>query len=433
MLPQYRQTSPSKRRTMTLSARLWGMCFSANLGGLLVGFHLAVFSGVLEMPSFANEMPFTLTPYTKSIITSALVIGFIAGAIPAGPLCDKFGRRKALMVTALLYIVSTVTMATSKTLRQLIIFRFVAGLGYAVANVTCTLYTAEIAPPEMRGVLVNLYQLMITVGIFSAQTVNAFVWEHSHWSTPLWIAAIPGVIMLCLVALLVSESHVWESSPCSAEPGVPLSSVLKDPSGRKRLIIGSGLAIAQQMTGINAVIFFGPALVSDVLKLQTSSAPFVAAACVGAANFLATIASLVVVEKYGRRVLLLAAGPPMIFSLLILGAMQSEMIPVHKVLGLGALLLFVVSFAITYGPVPFLIIAEIFPLAYKGVAMGFCSMLLATFSLGIGSGFLPALKIVGGFVYLGFAACVALSSWFVYSKVPETRNLTLNEVDQLLS
>ncbi|CAN8072431.1 unnamed protein product [Agarophyton chilense] len=433
MLPRYRPTSPIKRRIMVTSTRLWAMCFSANLGGLLVGLHLALFSGILEMPSFASEMPFHLTPYTKSVITSALIMGFIAGAVPAGPMCDKLGRRKALIIAALLFLVSTIAMASSKTLYQLLLFRFVAGLGYAVANVTCTLYTAEIAPPEIRGVLVNLYQLLITLGIFSAQAVNALTWEHSHWSLPIWIAAIPAAIMLLLVALLVTESHVWESSPCSTETNISLLDALRNPSGRKRLLIGSTLAVAQQMTGINAVIFFGPALVSDVLKLQSSSAPFIAAACVGAANFLATVVSLTAIERFGRKVLLLTAGPPMICSLLVLGAMRSEVIPVSSVIGLGALLLFIVSFAITYGPVPFLIIAEIFPVEYKGVAMGFCSLLLATFSLAIGASFLSALNVFGGSVYFLFASCVALSSCFVYAKVPETRNLTLTEVDQLLS
>ncbi|PXF48887.1 putative metabolite transport protein CsbC [Gracilariopsis chorda] len=418
---------------MPTSLRLWSMCISANLGGLLVGLHLALFSGILEMPSFTKDMPFDLTPPIKSVITSALVLGFIAGAIPAGPLCDKYGRRVALMITAALFLSSTIAMAFARKLYQLVLARLVAGLGYAVANVTCTLYTAEVAPPQVRGILVNLYQLLITVGIFASQSVNALIWEHGQWTTPVWLATIPAALMLILVFLLVTESHVWETRPSSEERKTTLLDVWKSASGRKRLVIGCGLAVSQQLTGINAIIFFGPALVSDVLKLETSSAPFIAAAIIGAANVLATVASLGIVERFGRRVLLLTAGPPMISSLLVIGAMRGEIVPTNRTLGVGALLLFVISFAIAYGPVPFLIIAEIFPVAYKGTAMGFCSLVLATACLGLGAFFLPALKVFGGYVFGFFAISVAVSSWFVFTKVPETRNLTLDEVDELLS
>lgn len=197
-------------------------------------------------------------------------------------------------------------------------------------------------------------------------------------------------------------------------------------------MIGSGLAAAQQWSGINAVIFFAPAIVNDVLKWSGNKASLQAAVLIGFANMIATVVSIVLVDRYGRRTLLLAGGAPMAACLVALGAMKSGFVDISAFMGITSLVTYVVAFAITYGPLPFVISSEIFPLRYKGIGMSFCSGVQGLGSLFVGLTFLPLLDAVGGGVYLIYAACMVAAIIFVYRMVPETRKLTLQEIDELL-
>lgn len=444
--------------------RLFVSTVSANLGGLLVGLQLALFSGILEIQAFHEAMePTLITSQVKSLITSALVIGTILGAIPAGPLCDKAGRRPALLLTATLFALSTVIMARASGVGQVVLGRFLAGMAYAIANIVCPMYSAELAPPAWRGIIVNLYQLLITAGILVAQLCNWAFWTDAPWNGALMLAVVLALEMALAVAVLVPESPTWlfangrgmEARAAlfwlrlpaddDVEIGRDLDTekgddgkgglweMVRDPSARKRLLIGAGLGAAQQFSGINAVIFFGPKLVADVLGLEGSSAPFKAAAVVGLGNFLAGLASMAVIEGFGRRRLLLTAGAPMMGSLVTLGLMRDGWVARSGVVGVGALLTFICAFAMTYGPLPFVVASEIFPVRYKGIGMSTCSMVLSLCSLAIAAGFLPMLEWLGGGVYYFYATCVAASSLFIYLFVPETRNMSLKDIDNLLS
>lgn len=449
--------------------RLLLACVSANLGGLLVGLQLTVFSGIQEMSAFSKGMsPEPVDARAKSLITSALVIGTILGAIPAGPVCDRAGRRPALLLTAACFALGTVVMARASSILQITAGRFVAGTAYAIANVVCPMYSAELAPPHLRGLIVNLYQLSITLGILLAQLANWAYWADDRWNRPLLLTAVPAIVMAGAVYAVVPESPSWllakgratearaaaywllvkqpednveEQAEVGDEPetmdqqdeGKSFLAMLGDASARRRLLIGAGMGAAQQLTGINAVIFFGPAIVADVLKMSGSAAPFKAAAIVGFGNFAATMLSMGMIERFGRKRLLLASGPPMISALVTLGMMRDGMIGRSRAVGLGALLTFICSFAMAYGPLTFVVQSEIFPVRYKGVAMSTCSMVMNLSSLGIAAGFLPLLQRLGGGVYYLHAACVVASSIFIAVVVPETRNLSLNSIDRLLS
>lgn len=449
-------------------ARIFLSCISANLGGLVVGLHLSVFSGILETKAFSDAMaPTEISHNIKSLITSALIVGTIFGALPAGPLCDKAGRRPALLLAAAIFALSTALMARATGVMLITFGRFLAGTAYAVANIVCPMYSAELSPPALRGLLVNVYQLSITIGILIAQLANWAFWTDTPWNSALFVALLPALAMVLAVYFWVPESPTWlfaQSKPMEAmealhwlkqgvreensterleEGGVPAKSstqqktgfwdLVRDPNGRKRLLIGMGLSAAQQFTGINAVIFFGPALVADVLRLEGSSAPFKAAAVVGTGNFLAGLLSMGIIERFGRRQLLLAAGWPMTASLVMLGLMRDGWLEKNGFLGIGALLSFICAFAITYGPLTFVVASEIFPVRYKGVAMSTCSMVMNVCALSIAAGFLPMLELLGGRVYYFYAGCMTLSSAFIYLFVPETRKLSLKDIDDLLS
>lgn len=449
--------------------RLLLACISANLGGLLIGLQLALFSGILEMSAFSDAMsPQPVDARAKSLITSALVVGTMFGAFPAGPICDRAGRRPALLLTAASFALGTVIMARATSILQVSAGRLLAGVAFAIGNVVCPMYSAELAPLHLRGVIVNLYQLSITLGIFLAQLVNWAYWADEAWNRPLLLAVLPAVGMAFAVYAVVPESPSWLMSKGRAlearaaahwlqieqpednaeeqaeaggdsenaeelEEGKSFFEMLGDASARRRLLIGAGLGAAQQFTGINAVIFFGPALVADVLQMSGSAAPFKAAAIVGFGNFAATIMSMVVIERFGRRQLFLAAGPPMIFALVTLGMMRDGLIGRSGAVGIAALLTFICGFAMAYGPLTFVVQSEIFPVRYKGVAMSTCGMVMSMSSLGIAAFFLPLLQLLGGGIYYLHATCIVASSIFIAFLVPETRNLSLKDIDRLLS
>lgn len=448
--------------------RLLTICISANMAGLLAGMHLALFSGILEMKAFATAVTTanSISSIAKSVITVALIFSFTIASPYAGPVMDRIGRRQTFLLAASLFTLSPILTLVARSTTHVVMARLLAGFAYSLVNIACPAYTAEIAPTNMRGALVNLYQLMITIGILLAQLLNVR-FASGEWRGPVASSIIPAVSFLIAVALLVPESPVWaasrinfpdtqpatstsntertedlkndvetgqsQSSAAASIPAKPtFGALLFDGSARRRLIIGMGISAAQQWSGINAVIFFGPALVSDVLKWDGILASLKAAVLIGTANVVATLFSIMVVQRFGRRTLLLAGGPMMAVSLVMLGAKKGNMLPISDYAGIAALLTFIVSFAVTYGPLPFLVCSEIFPVRYKGIGMSVCGVVLGVSSLVVGATFLPMMEALGGMVYFLYAACMVLATVFVWKLVPETRGLTLEEIDALI-
>ena len=430
--------------------RLLSICLAANLGGVLVGYHIAVFSGILEMEHFKTAMTNdVIDAKTKSIITVSLVIGAMISAVPAGSLCDTKGRRKTLLITCSLFAASAVVIAVANEVLVTVIGRIIAGFGFGIANIVCPMYTAEISPAAYRGLLVSLYQLAINIGILFAQVANTYFALSGPWTGSIHIGFWIAMFSVVVIWILVPESPTWSqrrknsSENLEIEHGelhddnegtsdVSLGMMLRDGSARKRLVIGVGLAVAQQLTGINAVIFFGPALVSDVLHLEGKEAPFRSAAIVGLGNVIATFIAMFVVERMGRRKLLLLSTNPIIISLVVIGMIRQGVIRDNYMIGLGSLLLFVFGFQFSYGPLTFVICSEIFPVRYKGIGMSVCSFVLSAVALLIGASFLPILEAIGGRVYYIFGCFVGAAGVFIYWFVPETKNLTLEEISRIL-
>lgn len=432
--------------------RLLQICVTANLGGFLAGVHLAIYSGILEMKTFAQEISNedSLTALAKSVITIAYIFSFTLAAPIAGPFIDRIGRRNSLLLSACLFALSSSSAIFSHSISYVIATRFFAGIAYAMVNITCPMYTAEIAPASRRGMLVNLYQLSITIGILFAQLSN-LKFAYGSWKGALTYSFIPAVITLTAVWLLVPESAAWlksraersraidmehgvatDASTSTTRRPITLLQLFRDPSARRRLIIGAGISAAQQWSGINAVIFFAPALVRDVLHWEGTNASLRAAAYVGLANVLATIASFLLVDRFGRRTLLLAGTSPMMVGLLALGCIKTGILAASTIIGISSLVTYVAAFATTYGPLPFVVCSEIFPVRYKGVGMSFCNAVLGVSSLLVGVTFLPLLESIGGAVYFMYMAFVAASGMFVWYMLPETQRMSLEEIDVLL-
>lgn len=437
--------------------RIVQICVTANLGGLLIGIHLSLFSGILEMAQFAAVMApdGVLSPLDKSTITTALLAGFVLMSPFVGSVVDRMGRRNALMVTAALFVSASWVTLLCRTRTQLVGARLLAGVAYAVASVASPMYTAEVAPPHLRGMLVNLFQLSITIGILYALVCN-MVLDGGEWTGPVRYSLAPALVMCGLVWATVPESPTWlasqldaasddletatlKRSGLAAAPGTAESEnkltvwgLLADRSSRYRLMIGGGLSLAQQVSGVNSVIFFGPAIVSDVLQRAGGKTSLEAAALIGLVNMIATVVSLDLVRRFGRRTLLLSGAPPMLVSLVMLGGMKTGMLENNAVTGITALVMYIAAFATTYGPLPFLVCSEIFPVRYKGLAMSLCSAILGASSMAVGFTFLPMLEAFGGGAYYFYALCMVIVTSFVWRMVPETKNLSLQEIDELL-
>lgn len=457
-------------------------CASVSLAGLLVGIQLALFSGIVEMPAFVAAMPKPVDDAAKSMVSATFILGTIVFAVPAGPLVDSAGRKGSFAIATALFALSSFAMVRSASIEELAVCRFVAGLAYAVANVVCPMYCAELAPLSWRGVLVSFYQIAITLGIFFIQCVNAHYSQALDWRKPLEISVLPACFTLVCALPFVYESPAWLEAkgrhaealasarrlrmvwplPSARDPSAAIDaeeqgssdadardrsaaasklsagkrprsflSMLADSSARRRLVISTGLMVGQQLTGINCIIFFGPTMVGSLLHTSGSQAPFNAAMMLGLANFLASLVSLAVIERAGRRTLLFAAAPPMVLSLVTLGVIHDGVVHAPHA-AIIAIMVFITFFALTWGPLPFLVASEIFPVSYKAHAITTSSLIMSVVSLVIAWTFLPLQAGLGGGIYHLFALSMIATTTFVARYVPETRNLSLERIDTLL-
>jgi MFS transporter, SP family, galactose:H+ symporter len=456
---------------------------SCSLGGLIAGFHLAALSGLLTTPAFTSLL--APTTATASFLSSAFVLGSVLFALPAGPLSDIWGRRPALLLVAFLASLSALAMSTTSSPSVFALARAAAGASFALASVVCPTYLSEIAPKNLRGAYVSLFQLAITIGILFVQLVNlAVARETLSFRAPLQTALLPSITMLVCVMLFAPETPAWlsSSSASSLSPSssaaspsssslprhssvsaLPTASVsdddddtrdverdllsekprkssspsvlLADPTARRRFGIAIGLALGQQLTGVNSVIFYAPTIVTALaaasgVRLSPDS-PALATVIIGSLNLVATVASFAIIDRVPRRLILLVSAVPLILALAVLAASPALALP--PAASVAAILVFVAAFAVGWGPVPFLISSEVFPVHYRGRGMTAASLAASLGSLVVTSSFLPLSEAYGGSaVYSSFALCTVFALLFVYFRVPETKDVSLGRIEALL-
>src|SRR5690606_35410312 len=430
----------------------------AALGGLLFDYDTAVIAGAIGY----LQVKFDLSPAMVGWSASSAIWGCIAGAMFAGYFSDRFGRKKVLIVTAVLFAISSIGSAIPNTLTQFILARFIGGLGVGAASMLSPLYISEIAPSQIRGTLVSLYQLAIVVGInliyfinMKIATQNTESWNVEYgWRYMLGSETIPAMIFLVLL-FLVPESPRWlvknkrekeafsilekvngtaGATQVLAEIKLALnmeSGTIRElfkPGLRVALIVGVVLSLFSQITGINAIIYYAPEIFKSI-GFATDSA-FTPTIFIGLVNSVFAFVALWLIDKAGIRTLLLWAVSGMVICLLAVGIcfhFNFSEAPWLLIFILG----FIACFATSLGPIPWVIISEIFPTKIRGVAMSFCTVVLWTGVVLITQLTPILLQNMGGaFTFWMFMVNAIILLVFTYKMIPETKQRTLEEIEQ---
>jgi len=433
--------------------------FVAVNGGFLFGLNMAGISGAVEM----IKGEFTLSDSGLGTVAALLTIGCLIGALFTGNFTEKYGRKNVMITTAVLYIISAIGCALAGSSAILIIFRLLSGLAVGATSVVGPMYISEISPAHNRGKLVSMNQFAITFGILVAYITDYLLigLGENSWRYMLAVPAIFGTAYLIFLLTSLPESPRWLLSKNRREEAVSvmnriggqqliddelpemekilliekgkekirLGEIFKGKTG-KIVLIGTLVAAFQQITGINAVIMFAPEIFQSAGSAKVDS--MMLSVIVGLVNFFMTIIALWLVDKKGRKTLLLWGAAGMIISLAYLCFEFAK--PVQNGIGvLIALLVYISFFAASFAPVMWVIISEIYPNRIKGVAMSF-STAVSWLCVFLAVYFAPVIQGTLGLSYLFgiFGVFSILAFAFVKIWIPETKGKTLEEIEKQL-
>jgi len=434
----------------------------AALGGLLFGYDTAVIAGAIGL----LRSHFDLNAAQTGWAVSNALVGCMIGVAFAGVLSDRFGRKKVLMLSALFFTISAIGSALPETLSQFVIFRMIGGFGVGAASMVSPLFIAEIAPHHIRGRLVSWNQLAIVFGMLVVYFVNYSIanagvesWNIAMgWRWMFGSETIPALVFFVLL-FAVPESPRWLIKQGRVEEGFDILSRINSESNARTqvkeiqktleqetgsltelfrpglrwiLFTGIGLAILQQVTGINVIIYYAPEIFKS-LGASTNSA-LLQTVVVGAFNLGFTVVAMTFVDRVGRKPLMLIGATGMGISLLLFGI--TAYLQITDVWVIVFVLSYIAGFALSVGPVTWVILSEIFPTRIRGRAMSICTILLWAANYLVSQTF-PMLDenswlvdtFHHGFSFWIYALfCIAL---FVLVKfgVPETKNKTLEEIE----
>jgi sugar porter (SP) family MFS transporter len=365
----------------------------AALGGLLFGYDIGIISGALLF----IEKVFPLTPFLTGVVVSSILLGAVIGAGASGALGDRLGRRKMVLVAALIFAAGAVGMALSPTVGVLIFFRIVAGLAVGAASALVPTYISEISPTDMRGSLSSVFQLAITLGILLAYLVNFALAGAGAWRWMLGLAAVPAAVLFVGMYLVPEtprwliknefmdearavlrrsrgredvEGEIGEVQQVEREESQTGVRELLSPWVRPMLIVGVGLAMLQQFSGINTIIYYAPTIIKNTGL--GDSASILATVGIGVVNVLFTLVAIWLIDRLGRKKLLLGglSGMTLGTVLLGLGFALPSLSGIVSWITLGAMLLYIASFAASFGPIVWVMLPEIFPLQARGSGVG---------------------------------------------------------------
>lgn len=435
---------------------LYVVAIVASLGGLLSGFDTGVISGALL---FINQT-WDLSDYTQGFLVSSVLIGAVIGAGTNGILADMFGRKKIIIATAIIFIVGSILCALAPNIYVLILSRILVGLAVGIVNFIVPLYLSEVAPKQMRGTLVSLYQWAITAGILFSYVINgAFASAVYNWRWMLFAGVVPGIVLLVGMSFLgdtprwlVSKNRDEEAKKIyrKIEPSenadvavAEIKETLKTEGGSDKkirfkkwmimpFVVGIGIMFAQICTGINTIIYYAPTIFK-IAGFDSNANAIYATAGIGLINFLMTIIAIFFTDKLGRKPLLYVGLTGVMLSLLGLGCafhFASVLGASLKWVAVGSLAFYIICFAFSLGPVGWIIVSEVFPLKIRGLAMSLCTVANFAFNFFVVGSFPVLINRVGGaYTFWMFAFVSLLCIIFVYFFVPETKGISLEQIE----
>ncbi len=436
------------RRNVVLTAAI------AGLGGLLFGYDTGVIAGALLF----IKTDFDLSSFAQGLVVAAVPIGAVVGAAIAGPAADRYGRRSMILLAAAIFIVGALASAAAPGVEVLVIARIVIGVAIGLASAAAPVYISEVAPPESRGRLVSFFQLAVTIGILVAYLVGLAFDHVEGWRWMLGLGCVPA-LALAIGMVRMPQSPRWLvmsgddfaaraalakirvddpdtidreldeiKGSLDEKPGA--WSELLQPVVKAALVVGVGLAILQQVTGINTVIYYAPTII-EFTGVDSSAGSILAAVGVGIINVGMTVVALRLLDRAGRRTLLFVGVSGMSISLFALGGafVGGGGSTLSSVVAIVSLMTYVASFAISLGPIFWLLNAEIYPLSVRSKAAGVGTMANWTFNFIVSLTFLlliEALGRPGAFWLYGGIGLLTLA--FCWKFVPETKGKRLEDI-----
>lgn len=447
-------------RTRGSGKYTFGLALSAGLAGLLYGYDTVSISGAIEF----LRARYGLSTLMESLVVSSIMLGAVIGAATAGFLSDRFGRKRILIIGGAFFLVAAVWSALTIGPIALIVARVAGGYGIGLTAALAVTYITESAPANIRGLLAFSYQLLAVCGIFLTNVINYIIASHGSndwdiatgWRWMLGLGAIPAATFL-LAMRRAPESprfliqigrtdegfavleHILgterarlrtDDIQASVKLETEMSHEFHDlfrPGLRRALVIGIFLAVFNQFIGMNAISYYGPVMFSDLGFAGDTQ--FLAAASVGGMELVATVVGMYLIDTFGRKRLMeIGTGMMCVFALCISGSYFMG----NSLLTLIFVMAFTISFAFSMGPIPWIVIPELFPTYLRGRATGLCVMCLL-FANWIIAQFTPMMidGLGGGISFAIFAVLDLICLFGIVALVPETMGRTLEEIELL--
>ncbi|MFM9372825.1 sugar porter family MFS transporter [Streptomyces sp. Da 82-17] len=433
------------------------------LGGFLFGFDTGVVSGAL----LYIKHDFQLNSFEQGSVVSVLLVGAVVGATAAGGLADRFGRRKALGLIGAVFVVGTAIAALAGGYLTLMAGRIVLGLSVGAASATVPVYLSEISPTKIRGRLLTMNQLMITVGILVAYMVNLVFASSEAWRLMFAVGAVPAVLLVAAALWFLPESPQWLITHGQADVARREIAALTDaatadtlvarvqrrvaeerkkqarreaegaqarkrlfaPDVRPALIVGLTLAAVQQFGGINTIIYYAPTIIEQT-GLNASNA-ILYSVFIGLINLVMTVVAIRLVDKAGRRPMVLVSLGIMAVSIFLLGL--AFVVDMNSTLTLLFMVVYIAAFAGGLGPVFWTLIGEIFPPSVRAEGSSLSTAVNWVSNFVVSLAFLPLASALGqGETFWIFAAICVFAFFFVHRYLPETRGRDAEQIDAAL-
>lgn len=452
-MPENKKKSRTSNKAMT-----YFVCFLAALAGLLFGLDIGVIAGAL--PFIADE--FNVTAHQQEWIVSSMMFGAAVGAVGSGWMSSSLGRKKSLMIGAVLFVIGSLWSAMAPNPEMLIVARVLLGLAVGVASYTAPLYLSEIAPEKIRGSMISLYQLMITIGILGAYLSDTAFSYTGSWRWMLGIITIPALLLLVGVFFLpnsprwlaargdfrdaqrvldrlrdTSEQAKRELDEIRESLKIKQSgwSLFKDNSNFRRAVyLGVLLQVMQQFTGMNVIMYYAPKIF-EIAGFSNTTEQMWGTVIVGLINVLATFIAIGLVDRWGRKPTLILGFMVMATGMGILGTMLHVGInsASAQYFAVAMLLMFIIGFAMSAGPLIWVLCSEIQPLKGRdfGITVSTTTNWIA--NMIVGATFLTMLNTLGNantfWVYAGLNVVFILLTIML---IPETKNVSLEHIERNL-